>query len=141
MIEDYLARLPDTSGDIVRELRGSIRLAIPLAEESISYQMLVYRLNSRPVLYLAGWQHHVALYGVPILDDELEQRLKNYRGQKGTLRFPLTKPFPYDLITHVVMGAAGSATPVPPRTPRTSGEKRPRDQQRLEQQANTPGDV
>lgn len=66
--------------------------------------------ETRPVLeelvYFAGWKHHVSVYPVPAFDGPLETALAPYRAAKGTVRFPLGKPLPNDvverLLTHLV---------------------------------------
>jgi uncharacterized protein YdhG (YjbR/CyaY superfamily) len=49
-------------------------------------------------VYFAAWKHHIAVYPLPEVDEALDQELAPYRAAKGTARFPLSKPIPYDLI-------------------------------------------
>ena len=44
---------------------------------------------------------------MPPLDEELEREVAPYRAARSTLRFPLGKPIPYDLIERLAALAAG----------------------------------
>jgi len=63
--------------------------------------LLIPRVRASLVSF-AGWKHHIGLYPIPRADDALEQELAPYRATKDTLRLPLSKPIPYDLIERLV---------------------------------------
>jgi uncharacterized protein YdhG (YjbR/CyaY superfamily) len=50
------------------------------------------------VVYFAGWKHHVSVYPIPEAEGALERELAPFRAAKGTLKFPLDRPIPYELI-------------------------------------------
>lgn len=102
-IDEYIASLPDDVQGVLKKVRKTIRHATPKdAAETISYDIPTITLGGKRLVYFAGWKHHIALYGIPTLKDELEEELAPYRVEKGTVRFPLAKPMPYDLIERVV---------------------------------------
>jgi uncharacterized protein YdhG (YjbR/CyaY superfamily) len=102
-IDDYIASYPDDVQTILGEVRRTIRQAAPAAVESISYQIPTYKLNGHPLIYFAGWKHHISIYPLPSGgDDSFERDLDHYRSGKGTAQFPLDKPIPYDLIRKMV---------------------------------------
>jgi uncharacterized protein YdhG (YjbR/CyaY superfamily) len=100
-IDDYIASLPEDVQGIVEEIRRRARRAAPEAEETISYNMPTLKVEGRGVIYFAAWKTHIAVYPVPQTDSELERELAPYRAERSTLRFPLRKPIPYDLIEQV----------------------------------------
>ena len=53
------------------------------------------------LMYFAGWTSHISLYPVPKGDAAFQEDIKPYVGGKGTLKFVLNKPIPYDLIKKV----------------------------------------
>ena len=55
------------------------------------------------LIFFAGFEHHVSVYPIPDVEDDLAQDLAPYRSGKGTLKFPLNKPIPYALIARVAM--------------------------------------
>ena len=85
------------------EMLEIARQAAPDAVESISYQIPTYKLNGQPLIYFAGWKHHISVYPLPSGGDEsFERELDEFRSGKGTAQFPLDKPVPYDLIRKMV---------------------------------------
>ena len=101
-VDDYVASLPGDVQTIVEKIRATIRDAAPGTDETISYQMPAVTLNGKYVVYFGAWRKHIGLYPVPDADAELEADLAPYRAAKGTLRFPLNQPIPYDVIARVV---------------------------------------
>ncbi len=101
-VDEYLASFPPDVQSILNKARRAIRKAAPGAKEVISYQIISFKVNGKSVVYLGGWKHHVGLYPMPVFDEEFEEQISQYRAAKDTLRFPLRKPIPYDLIEGVV---------------------------------------
>ena len=46
--------------------------------------------------------NHIGFYPAPRGIEELEEEIAAYEGAKSSLRFPLDKPVPYDLIRKIV---------------------------------------
>jgi uncharacterized protein YdhG (YjbR/CyaY superfamily) len=111
-VDEYIASFPDEVQSILREIRGRIHRAVPGAGEKVSYGIATFTLDDRYFIYLAGWKQHIAVYPIPPVDEELERELAPYRAAKGTLRFPLRKPIPYDLIERIAAVAATVAAAV-----------------------------
>ena len=97
-VESYLASFPDEVQPILEQVRTTIRSAVPAGEETISYDIPTFKVDGKPVVYFAGWKHHVSVYPIPETDDALERELAPFREAKGTLKFPLDQPIPYELI-------------------------------------------
>jgi uncharacterized protein YdhG (YjbR/CyaY superfamily) len=101
-IDDYIASFPEDVRVILTKVRQSIRSVLPAAEEKIKYGMPALMLDSRRAVYFAAWKRHIGLYPIYRSDDPLEEELAPYRDAKDTLKFPLNKPIPYDLIERIV---------------------------------------
>ena len=101
-VDEYLASFPPEVEAILEKARRAIRKAAPGVEEVISYQILGFKVKGKNLVYLGGWKHHVGLYPVPVFDQAFEEQISPYRAAKDTLRFPMRKPIPYDLIEQVV---------------------------------------
>jgi uncharacterized protein YdhG (YjbR/CyaY superfamily) len=97
-VEAYLASFPDEVRSILQQVRSTIQTAVPGAVETISYDIPTFKLDGKSVVYFAGWKHHVSVYPIPEADEDLERAFAPYRAAKGTLKFPLDRPIPYDLI-------------------------------------------
>jgi len=101
-VNEYIASKPSDVRPVLKRLRSIIRKAVPAAEEVISYQIPVYKLNGVPVLYFAGWKQHYSLYPASdALVAAFKDELSRYDLSKGTIRFPLSEPVPVDLIERI----------------------------------------
>jgi uncharacterized protein YdhG (YjbR/CyaY superfamily) len=97
-IDDYIETFPPDVQAILREVRRRIRSTVPTADETISYGIPTFTLGGRYLVYFAGWKHHISVYPVPTGDATFEREIDPFRAGKGTLKFPLDKPIPYELI-------------------------------------------
>jgi uncharacterized protein YdhG (YjbR/CyaY superfamily) len=99
-VDEYISTFPEDLQVILQQIRETIQRTIPDATEKISYGIPTFVRNDTYVMYFSGWKHHVALYPIPH-DNELQAELEPYMEGKGTLKFPLDEPIPYDLIEKV----------------------------------------
>ena len=98
----YLADLTPEARIDLDAIRATIRDLVPDAEETISYGIPTFTLAGRAIVHVAAWKHHLSLYPVPRVDAGLGEELEPYRSGPGTLRFPLGRPLPIELIGRVV---------------------------------------
>jgi uncharacterized protein YdhG (YjbR/CyaY superfamily) len=101
-IDEYIAGFPHDVQEILEKIRTTIRKAAPEAEETISYQMPTFTLKGKYLIYFAAYKKHVGLYPAPRGNAEFNEELSVYKAGKGTVRFPLDKPIPFDLISQIV---------------------------------------
>lgn len=100
-VDEYIASFPAHVGEKLESVRAAIRAAVPGTEERISYGIPTFALGGKYVVYFSGWKEHVSVYPIPDAEPALERELKPHMAGKGTLKFPLTKPMPLDLIARV----------------------------------------
>jgi uncharacterized protein YdhG (YjbR/CyaY superfamily) len=101
-VDEYISTFPDDAQRVLRQVRQTIRRAVPRGEELISYQIPAYRLPDGPALYFAGWKKHYSLYpATAAILDALARELEPYEVRKGTIRFPLSAPVPVKLIARI----------------------------------------
>ena len=101
-VDDYIAAQPKAAQIILKRVRSTIRKAVPGADESISYNIPVYKLSGDRVIYFAGWKQHYSLYpatGRMVAD--FKDDLAPYKISKGTIRFLLSDPVPLKLIERI----------------------------------------
>ena len=101
-VDDYIRRFPANVQRILSSLRRAIRQVVPAAEESISYRIPTYKLGKRPIVYFAGYEHHVSLYPASERSVTPLPRLNPYRSGRGTLKFPLETPVPLGVVKQFV---------------------------------------
>jgi uncharacterized protein YdhG (YjbR/CyaY superfamily) len=103
-VDGYVGGFPAPVREVLDSIRRTLHEAVPGAGEAISYDVASLTLDGRPFVWFAGWSRHVSLYPVPGADEALIEALATYRSGKGTLKFVLAKPVPYELVARV--GAA-----------------------------------
>lgn len=102
-IDEYIGQFSPEAQSVLARVRHAIRSAVPDPGETISYQMPTITLDGTSLVYFAAWKHHIGLYPpIPESDEVLDRELAPYRAVKGTLKFPLREPVPYDLIVRAV---------------------------------------
>jgi uncharacterized protein YdhG (YjbR/CyaY superfamily) len=99
-IDEYIAGFPHDVQQLMERVRTTIRQSAPDAEERISYQIPTFDLHGKHLVYFAAYKKHIGMYPVP-MGSEIEG-LAAYEAGKGTARFPLDQPIPFDLITRIV---------------------------------------
>lgn len=101
-VDEYIKCFPGDVQKILMSVRNAIKEVIPDAEESISYQIPVFKLNGKVIIYFAGWVNHLSVYPKPRGNGELNKQLAKFKGGKGTIQFPIDKPVPLSLIKKIV---------------------------------------
>lgn len=101
-MEAYIASFPKEVQGILEQIRQTIRRAAPGATETISYQIPTFKLNGSNLVHFAAWKDHIGFYATPSGNAAFKKELARYEMAKGTIRFPLDEPIPYDLVTKIV---------------------------------------
>jgi uncharacterized protein YdhG (YjbR/CyaY superfamily) len=110
-VNEYIASKPKDVQAVLKLVRAAIRKAVPEAQELISYQIPMYKMNGGRVLYFAGWKEHYSLYPLnDALAAEFTKELADYGISKGTIRLPLSKPVPVKLIERIARFRARQIT-------------------------------
>ena len=100
-IDDYIAACPREVQVILQQIRQVIHETLPGLGETISYGMPTFTLNGKYLVYIAAHKKHIGLYPAPTGVEEFQEAVALYGGGKGTLKFPLDRPMPFDLIRRV----------------------------------------
>jgi uncharacterized protein YdhG (YjbR/CyaY superfamily) len=100
-IDEYIAGFQPEIQKILQKIRMTVKKAAPDAEEAIKYQIPTFTLKGN-LIHFAAFKNHIGLYPAPRAIEKFKKELSAYEGAKGTVRFPLDKPIPYDLITRIV---------------------------------------
>lgn len=101
-VDDYIASQPEAVRGILGRVRSTIRKAVPLAREVISYKMPTYTLDGGRLLYFAVWKQHYSIYAATEqVVAAFQKELARYKVDKGTIRFPLSEPVPVKLVGRI----------------------------------------
>lgn len=102
-VDEYISRFPSAVQEILQKLRKIILELDSHITERISYGIPVFEIGGKYVIYIGAYAKHISVY--PLAEDfenEFSSELQNYKHFKGTIQFPLDKPFPYDFVTRMV---------------------------------------
>ena len=86
----------------LKQIRQLVLAEAPDAVESLSYGLVGYKLNGKPLVYFGGFTHHIGFYATPNGHEAFNKEFAQYVQGKGSVQLPLDKPLPLDLIKRVV---------------------------------------
>jgi uncharacterized protein YdhG (YjbR/CyaY superfamily) len=100
-VDEYIEGFPQSTQEILQQIRASIKSTAPQAEETISYGMPAYKLHG-VLVYFASYEKHIGFYATPTGHTQFAKELSGYKQGKGSVQFPLDQPMPLDLIEQIV---------------------------------------
>lgn len=101
-VDGYIAKQSKSVQPILKKLRTLIRKTAPKADESISYGLIGYKLNKKPLVYFGAWKNHIGFYATPSGNVAFKKEIAPYKKAKGSVNFPLDEKIPYALIAKMV---------------------------------------
>ena len=99
-IDEYIAGFPQDVQKRLEQVRRAIRAAAPDAQEAIKYTIPTFTLNGN-LMSFAAYKSHLSLYPAPAGTQKFQRVLAPYKAAKSTVRFPLDKPLPLDLVHEI----------------------------------------
>jgi uncharacterized protein YdhG (YjbR/CyaY superfamily) len=102
-VDEYLAGVPEPARRTLERVRAVIKTNVPKdATETISYGIPMFKYHGM-LLGFAAFKNHCSLFPASMdVFTAFKQELKPFRASKGTLHFPLDKPFPAALLKKIV---------------------------------------
>jgi uncharacterized protein YdhG (YjbR/CyaY superfamily) len=104
-ISAYIASQPAAIRPKLKKLRNTIKEAVPMAEEGISFGMPVFKLNGI-VMYFAAFKEHYSVFVRPVYLNKFKKRLTDYRTTKAGVNIPSDKEVPVRLVSDMARYAA-----------------------------------
>jgi uncharacterized protein YdhG (YjbR/CyaY superfamily) len=102
VIDAYIQKTPEDVQKILQKVREVIKKAAPDAQETIKYGIPTFTLAGN-LVHFGAYKDHIGFYPAPSGIEEFKEALSVYQSGKGTIRFPLDQPIPFDLIREVVL--------------------------------------
>jgi len=100
-IDSYVASFPKETQNLLEQVRSTIRKAAPQAEETINYGIPTFTLKGN-LVHFAAYKNHIGFYPAASGIEAFKKDLSAYEGAKGSVKFPLDKPIPFELISRIV---------------------------------------
>lgn len=101
-VDEYINQFDREVKERLLKLRKLIRSEAPDAVEALSYGLVGYKLNKKPLVYFGGFTNHVGFYATPNGHDAFREDFAKYKQGKGSVQFPNDQPLPLDLVKRVV---------------------------------------
>jgi uncharacterized protein YdhG (YjbR/CyaY superfamily) len=102
-IDAYLDSLDETKRATLAQLRRTILVVIPDAEQGISYGMPAFRVHGKTIAGFAAFKKHLSyLPHSGSVFPELTDELAGYTKSTGALRFEIDRPLPQDLVEKLI---------------------------------------
>jgi Uncharacterized conserved protein len=100
-IDNYIASFPEETQELLERLRLTIRKAAPEAQETINYGIPTFTLKGN-LVHFAAFKNHIGFYPTSSGIETFKKDLSAYDGAKGSVKFPIDKPIPFELISRIV---------------------------------------
>ena len=100
-IDEYIATFPKDVQVILEKFRQAVKEAAPEAEETISYKMPAFKQNGI-LVWFAAFKNHIGFFPKISAIEVFKAELTGFELSKGTIRFPLDEPIPFDLVKRIV---------------------------------------
>jgi len=101
-IDDYLVGVPEPARGTLQKVRAAIRSAVPPgATETISYKIPAFR-HGEVLIWFAAFANHCSIFPTARIIEQFKNDLKAFTISKGTIQFPIDKPFPASLLKKMV---------------------------------------
>lgn len=100
--EEYIGEYSPKIQQRLEEIRQTIKIAVPEAEEKISYSLLAFQYYGI-LVYYGAFKNHIGFYPASsTVFEEFKDELKIYKKSKGTIQFQHNGILPLDLIKKIV---------------------------------------
>jgi len=99
-IDSYIGGFPPAIAGLLEKMRETIAKAAPDATERISYRMPTFWYEGN-LVHFAAFKDHIGFFPTPSGVAQFEAELAPYSTSKGTVRFPLDEPIPFDLVARI----------------------------------------
>jgi uncharacterized protein YdhG (YjbR/CyaY superfamily) len=100
-IDEYIATFSKQIQNIPQKSRQTIKEVAPQVQEAISYQIPTFKLNGN-LVHFAAFKDHIGFFPTSSGVAASEKELSEHKTSKGTIRFPLDRPIPFDLLRKIV---------------------------------------
>lgn len=102
-IDEYIGTFPDDIQSRLESMRQIIKIVIPGAIETISYQIPTFKINNKNIVHFSAYKKHIGLYPGSSAIEHFKEELSQYKWSKGAVQFPLDNPIPSELVKKIVI--------------------------------------
>lgn|SRR5690606_5271212 len=101
-VDEYISTFDQSDREVLQKIRETILKTVPEAEEVISYQLPAYKYHGW-VVYFGAFKNHFTISCPPpfAVFEVFAKELAPYEVSKSAMKFPKSKPFPFDLLEKI----------------------------------------
>jgi uncharacterized protein YdhG (YjbR/CyaY superfamily) len=99
-IDSYIDAQTESVKQLLHQVRNTIRIALPEAQERISWSMPTY-WSGHNIIHFAAFKKHIGIYPGEKAMVHFADRLTEYKTSKGAIQLPYEKPLPLTLIAEI----------------------------------------
>lgn len=101
-VEEYINQFDNETQTRLLVLRDLVRNEAPGAVEGMSYGLIDYKLNKKPLVYFGAFPKHIGFYATPNGHEAFVREFASYKQGKGSVQFPHDQELPTELIRRVI---------------------------------------
>ena len=101
-VDTYINGFGDERTVRLKTLRSMVHELVPDAIEALSYGLVGYKRNGKPLIYFGAFPKHIGFYATPNGHEAFKEEFSKYKQGKGSVQFPLDQPLPVELIRKVI---------------------------------------
>ena len=101
-VDVYINGFGDERTEKLTTMRSLVSTITPDAKEAMSYGLVGYKLNGKPLVYFGAFPKHIGFYATPNGHEAFKEEFSKYKLGKGSVQFPLDQPLPVELIRKVI---------------------------------------
>ncbi len=103
-VEEYISSFSPEIQTKLMAVQSAISEVIPEAIELISYNIPVYKIGKKWIIYLSAYKEHLSVSMPPSgWAKHFKKELKNYKVSKSTIQFFYNQPIPLTLIQQIAI--------------------------------------
>ena len=103
LVAEHIKSFPPEQQRILLELRDQIALELPAAKQVIKYGIPTFVLDGVPIIGFSGYKKHNSIFPYSgSVTSKLASELARYEQTKGSIHFPIDRPFPKTLLKKVL---------------------------------------
>lgn len=102
-VDGYINGFGDKRTERLQTIRKLVLELVPDAVESLSYGLVGYKHNKKPLVYFGAFPKHIGFYATPNGHEAFKDEFAKYKQGKGSVQLPLDQPLPIELIKKVIL--------------------------------------
>ena len=103
LVTSHLKAFPIEQRKVLQVLREQLALELPQAKQVMKYGIPTFVIDGVPIIGFSGYKKHNSIFPYSgSVTSKLKSELAAYEQTKGSIHFPIDKPFPKALLKKVL---------------------------------------